>query len=252
MECVLDVLAGTVRHVAPVVHQGAHGGREIVLMSWGFFRLRARKRAIVRIQTNCSLRPAPSIVRCLVCIVICLGSGQFNSAPAQQTVEAAELVGSIIEASVTNLQTGLRDGRRFDTPYKQDWTIELAEIDTIRVTFAATAFTKMGEKRGGPDSAVVKLGIPRAMLIAPRGGGHGVWFFDGNVLTFLRTYEGGAMKATFAVSRTGPDLRCNASVSWPKEVGVPTIRLRSLVDDAKVEIVSATQTASSCRIAKKS
>lgn len=105
-----------------------------------------------------------------------------------------------------------------------------------------------GVRKGTPQSAFVKL--ERSGPTSTRGGGNAVWFLEGNVLTFLRTYEGGAMKATFAVTRTGTSLRCSASVSWPKEVGVPTIKLRG-EDQASVEILSARQTASSCRIGKK-
>jgi len=58
------------------------------------------------------------------------------------------------------------------------------------------------------------------------------------------------MKAIFAVTRTDNGFACTANVSWPKETGKPTIVLRSFVDNAKVEIVSANQTASSCTIGK--
>ena len=176
--------------------------------------------------------------------------GLITSPRAQEAFDASQLVGSAIKASVTNLQSGIKNGRKFQSPLKQDWTIELQANNTLRVTFSATASTPKGNITRGPQTFVQQLEIP-AKAAVPRGGGDAVWFFDDNVLTNLRTYEGGAQRATFAVTRTGADLRCSATVVWPKEVGVPTIKLRSLVDNAKVEIVSAKQTSSSCRIVKK-
>ena len=54
------------------------------------------------------------------------------------------------------------------------------------------------------------------------------------------------MKATFAVTKTETDVRCSATLVWPKEVGIPTIKFKG-VDGAKIEIVNAPQTASSWR-----
>jgi hypothetical protein len=66
----------------------------------------------------------------------------------------------------------------------------------------------------------------------------------------MRIFEGGAVKRTFGVTRTDAGFTCTATASWVKETGVPTIVMRSFVDDAKVEIISAKQSASSCTISK--
>jgi hypothetical protein len=79
-----------------------------------------------------------------------------------------------------------------------------------------------------------------------------MWIFDPSILTFLRTYEDGAMKATFAVALTDVGFACTASVSRPRESGVPTIVLQSPKDGGWVEIVSAKQSTSLCTISKPS
>jgi hypothetical protein len=77
-----------------------------------------------------------------------------------------------------------------------------------------------------------------------------MWLFEAGILTYVRTYEAGAIKATFAVSRTDLGFACTANVSWPRETGKPSIVLRSFVDNSKIEIISAKQSASSCTISK--
>jgi len=66
----------------------------------------------------------------------------------------------------------------------------------------------------------------------------------------MRTYEAGALKATFAVTRSETGFACTAGASWFKETGMPTIVLRSFLDNARIEIVSAKQSSSSCSISK--
>jgi hypothetical protein len=75
------------------------------------------------------------------------------------------------------------------------------------------------------------------------------WLFEDGALTFLRTYEGGGMKATFTVARSATGFGCTANVSWPREEGIPTIKLRSFDNITPIEILSTKQIASSCRIA---
>jgi hypothetical protein len=173
------------------------------------------------------------------------------SSPAggQQPVTPADMIGAVMKVSVTNDRVMRRDGRQYPNRYQTDWTIDFVSEDTIRPTFIGTDYsprrTTQTPLEGG---RLVTLGRPNET--PSRGGGHQVWIFDAGVLTFLRTYEGGGMKGTFAVTRSGAGFSCTASVSWPREVGVATIIMRSYVDNAMVEIVSAKQSASSCTISK--
>jgi hypothetical protein len=168
---------------------------------------------------------------------------------AQQPVTTADLVGTVMKVSVTNDRILRRDGRQFPNRYQLDWTIEFVSQDTIRPTFVGTSYsprrtTKTPLEGGG----LVRLRVPNETR--SRGGGEQMWTFDPGILTYLRTYEGGAMQATFAVTRSDVGFACTARASLVKETGVPTIVMRSFEDNSKIEIIRSKQSASSCSISK--
>jgi hypothetical protein len=182
----------------------------------------------------------------LLVVVVAL-SLPAPSAWAQAPVTAADLVGTVMKVSVTNDRILRRDGRQIPNRYQTDWTIEFVSQVFIRPTFVGTSYKPRGTSKTPLEGGgLIHLGVPKETR--SRGGGDEIWIFDPGVLTFLRTYEGGAMNATFAVTRTDAGFACTAKVSWPKETGVPTIVLRSFEDNSKIEIISAKQSASSCTI----
>ena len=171
------------------------------------------------------------------------------SAWVQRPVTNADLIGTVMKLSVTNERTLRRDGRQFPDKYQTDWTIEFVSQNFIRPTFVATAYGRGSiHKTPVEGRGLVPLGVPKETK--SRGGGYEIWVFDLGVLTFLRVYEAGALKGTFTVTQTDAGFACTANVSWIKEKGVPTIVLRSFVDNSEVEIISAKQSASSCSISK--
>jgi hypothetical protein len=184
----------------------------------------------------------------LLSLVIAMGvAAPF--AWAQQAVTTADLVDTVMRLSVTNDRTMRRDGRQYPDKYQTDWTIEFVSHDFIRPTFVGTDYTHRGTSKTPLEGGrLIHLGTPKETR--SRGGGDEIWIFDPGVLTYVRTYEGGAMKAIFAVTRTEVGFACTANVAWIKETGVPTIVMRSFVDNSHVEIVSAKQSASSCTISK--
>jgi hypothetical protein len=183
-------------------------------------------------------------------LLLALGSGLPSlSAWAQQPVTAADLVGTVMKVSVTNDRVIRRDGRQLPNRYRTDWTIDFVAEDTIRPTFLGTSYGPRGTSKTPLEGGqLIVLGRPNETR--SRGGGHQVWIFEAGVLTFLRTYEGGGMRGTFAVTRSLEGFNCTANVSWPRETGVPTIVMRSFVDNSIVEIIGAKQSASSCNIGR--
>jgi hypothetical protein len=181
-------------------------------------------------------------------LVIALGV-PAPSAWAREAVTSTDLVGTVMKVSVTNDRILRRDGRQIPNRYQTDWTIEFVSQDTIRPTFVGTSYGPHGTSKTPLEGGgFISLGVPKETR--SRGGGDQIWIFDPGVLTYLRTYEGGAMNATFAVTRTDAGFACTAKVSWPKETGVPTIVLRSFEDNSKIEIISSKQSASSCTMNK--
>jgi hypothetical protein len=185
---------------------------------------------------------------CWLVVVVVLGSLAPVIA-AEEPVTAADLVGSVMRLSVTNDRTMRREGRQYPDKYQTDWTIEFVSDEAIRASFVGTVYGPRGiSKTPVETGGLIPLG--RSMETPSRGGGTFTWLFESGVLSFVRTYEVGDMKGTFGVSRTDRGFACTATVSWPKEVGKPSIVMRSFVDNSRVEIITAKQSASSCAITR--
>jgi hypothetical protein len=167
-------------------------------------------------------------------------------ASAQQLIALAELQGKIMQATALSDRVMRRDGRQFPEQYQTDWKIIFEPGDTIDVTFIGTSSTARGKVQSPIDRWRPKLEQPRET--PTRGGGHMIWIFDNGALNFLRTYEGGAMKASFTFARGGEVPTCAASVLWLREVGVSAIILKSFVDNARLEILSSKQASSRCQV----
>lgn len=197
------------------------------------------------------MQPSPIAHYALSWLLAVAGMGvpAMPSAQPEQPVTAADLVGTVMTVSVTNDRIMRRDSRQYPDKYQTDWTIEFVSEDTIRPTFVGTDYAPRRTSKT-PVEAGGLISLGRTKETPSRGGGTFGWLFEAGALTFLRTYEAGAMKAVFAVTRTDIGFACTANVSWPKETGKPTIVLRSFVDNGKVEIISAKQAASSCTIGK--
>ena len=184
----------------------------------------------------------------LLVVAVALGS----SAPlmgAEEPVSAADLVGSVMKLSVTNDRIMRREGRQYPDKYQTDWTIEFVSEEAIRASFVGTDYGPRGIFKTPVETGGLIL-LGRSIETPSRGGGTFTWVFENGVLSFVRTYEVGAMKANFGVSRIDGGFACTATVSWPKETGKPSIVMRSFVDNSKVEIITAKQSASSCAISK--
>jgi hypothetical protein len=181
-------------------------------------------------------------------VVIALGLSA-PSAAAEEPVTTADLIGTVMTLSVTNDRIVRGNGRQYTDKYQTDWTIKFVSQDTIRPAFVGSNYgPRATSKTRVEGGGLIPLGV--SLETPSRGGGTFLWRFEAGVLTFLRTYEAGAMKATFVVTRTDAGFACTANVSWAKETGMPTIVLRSYVDNSKFEIISAKQSASSCTISK--
>jgi hypothetical protein len=183
-------------------------------------------------------------MRAVVSMFLMLAASTMAS--AQQSVTLIELQGKIMQATALSDRVMRRDGRQFPEQYQTDWKIIFQSSDTINVTFIGTSSTARGKVQSPIERWSAKLEQPRET--AARGGGHMIWIFDNGALNFLRTYEGGAMKASFTFARGAGLPACAASVLWLREVGVSAIIMKSFVDNARVEILSSKQASSSCQV----
>jgi hypothetical protein len=197
------------------------------------------------------VQPNP-LARYALCWLLVVAVALGSSAPlmgAEQPVSAADLVGSVMKLSVTNDHIMRHEGRQYPDKYQMDWTIEFVSQTFIRPSFVGTAYSPRSTHKTPVEGGGLTV-LEVAKETRSRGGGGQIWLFEAGALIYLRTYEVGAMKAIFSVTRTDGGFACSATVFWPKETGKPSIVMRSFVDNSTVEIITAKQSASLCAISK--
>jgi hypothetical protein len=168
-----------------------------------------------------------------------------------QAVTLADLEGAAIEVRLLRQQTVLREGREHSNQFQNDLKIEIGPADRIQQTNTTTAYTARGTRKGKTTSGWWTLERPRETT--SRGGGHGVWIFADGTLTFLRTFQGGALKRVFAFTGGGAGgLNCTATQTFAREQGVHGIVLESAVDNVPIVILSTKPISAMCRVTKQS
>ena len=172
-------------------------------------------------------------------------AGRPASSSAQAPVEIDDLEGAAISASTIHERVLRRDGKERQDKFRLDWSVRFISRETIHASIVATSYNARGT-HSKKNEATVNLARPKETK--SRGGGHMLWFFENGVLTFLRTFQGGGMKASFAVTRNSAGFTCSANASWPREVGVQSIMLKSFVDKQPMEILSEKLVSSSCQV----
>jgi hypothetical protein len=170
---------------------------------------------------------------------------QPASSSAQAPVGINDLEGAAIKASTIHERVLRRDGKERQDKFRIDWSVRFLSKETIHASIFATSYNARGT-HSKKNEATVNLARPKETK--SRGGGHMLWVFENGVLTFLRTFQGGGMKASFAVTRTSAGFTCSANASWPREVGVRSIMLKSFVDEQPMEILSEKFISSTCQV----
>src|SRR5262245_47282830 len=103
-----------------------------------------------------------------------------TSAWAEEPVTAADLAGSVMDASITTHRMVRRDGRDHPDRFQRDWKVVFVSENTIRVTSAATSYSARGAHKA-PSEGAGQVTLERPGETKSRGGGHRVWFFDAGV-----------------------------------------------------------------------
>src|SRR5262249_13727184 len=140
----------------------------------------------------------------------------------------------------------LRNGREGSSQVQDDFTVEIGYAGSIHQTVRPVAYSVRGRREGKIQSGVFTLERPRETRNS--GGGHAVWIFEEETLTFLRAFQGGAIKRTFAFTRTLDGLNCIAGQSFAFEQGVRGIVRLSGIDNEPIIILSAKPVSSTCRV----
>jgi hypothetical protein len=179
-----------------------------------------------------------------------LGLCLYSLSAFGQAVTLIELEGVAVEAKVTMDQKIRRDGREFPVQLHQEQKISFFPDNKIEWTSTPTSHTPRGIRQGPTRTGRMTLGQPGETK--QLGGGDYIWIFEDGTLTTLRTYaKQGGYKRTIAFAHEGGKITCTAKETFVREEGVGRIVLRSAIDDVPVEVLSAKQVASTCRVIKR-
>jgi hypothetical protein len=178
------------------------------------------------------------------------GQTAATNAKPNDPVTFVELAGSVIEAKLVRDQVVRREGRTFPVRSQDDVKLVIGADNRIEQSVTVTSDTPRGQRKGPTRTGVYTLGEQRA--IGTLGGGNGILTFEDGVLTFIRTFKEGAVKRTFAFSRSPDGLSCTANQTFAREGGVGDLHMNSAIDDTPVIIVSFKQISSTCRVLKQS
>ena len=112
----------------------------------------------------------------------------------------ADLSEARIEAKIVREQVIRRDTREFPIRIESDVNLVIGPGDKVRQTWTSTSTGPKGTAKGKTLTTTVPLARPRELGTA-LGGGHGIFIFEDQILTFLRTLKGGAFKREIVFGR---------------------------------------------------
>jgi hypothetical protein len=160
-----------------------------------------------------------------------------------QGVTPESLYGRSIEASVIYQQRVRLESRgEFDTTVRADWRLNIGGDGKVNGTFTRSSTAPSGRPISTSRQFSAVIGRPRQV----GGGGHSVMILSGNTLTVLRTFEVGGSKTTITFSGGG----CSIRSPIVQEVGAGRTRRDAIAGGGTVEIISARQVSSSCRMTR--
>jgi hypothetical protein len=197
-------------------------------------------------------RSADSFGVSILSIFVIFGMPQLaTTAPAKAAVRSEQvtiedLQGATIEASTTDERVVRQKGKNYPGKFQMDLNIRFIDTNSIHVNFVGTWYGARQTRQTKNEGGVANLEHPKE--VKSRGGGHSLWTFQDGVLSYLRTYQGGGMIMTFAMNRSAKGFECAAKMSKPRETGIPSINMKSVVAGGWVEILSSKMVRSSCSI----
>src|SRR5262245_61756226 len=170
-----------------------------------------------------------------------------TSAWGQGQVTFADLDGHAVEADVVREQVVRRRDSRFHTENTVRWKLVIGG-NAIVSTVSQTSLTPRGKQVGPPIGNSYVLGTPPD--VRAQGSGTGLWEFNDGTLMFMRTYQQGAYRISFAFARGPSGLTCTVADVLGREGAGGDIVMQSLIDDSIVTILSSKLVTTSCRVMK--
>jgi hypothetical protein len=133
-------------------------------------------------------------------------------APSSQAVTLTDLKGANIHATLVTEMLALRQDKKYPATQSIDWQISIEPDARIRLAFRPTTQTPRGTRTAPARSVTVKLDEPWST-----DNGEAVMQFKDGDLTFMRSYEGGAVKTVISFKQDGQNVTCSASSVWARD-----------------------------------
>lgn len=163
--------------------------------------------------------------------------------PSSQAVTLGDLEGAKIHTKLVTEMLAQRQGRQGQVTQEVDWQINVLPEQRISFTFRATAHTPRGTRVAPVRGTTVKLDEPWST-----DNGEAVWQFKDGDLTFMRSYQTGAVRTIVSLKRDGQNLTCATSTVLARERGKNELVLTSPIDGAPVTILSWKSVSSTCEV----
>jgi hypothetical protein len=167
--------------------------------------------------------------------------------PSSQAVTFTDLEGAKIHAKqVTEMLRQRQGGRQGLVTQEADWQINVQPEQRISFSSRVTAHTPRGTRVAPVRERTVKLDEPWST-----DNGEAVWQFKDGDLTFVRSFQGGAVKTVISLKRDGQNLTCTTTRVLARERGKNGLVLNSAIDGAPVTILSWKPVSSTCDVTGK-
>jgi hypothetical protein len=163
---------------------------------------------------------------------------------SRRAIPLQRLEGVNIHAKlVTEMLAQQSDGPQGPSTLEDDWNVTVDPGGKIRWSYQSTARSRRGTQTG------VKIANTSALDQALHtANGDAMWQSSDGELTFLRSYQGGAIRVVIAFREDGPNLTCDASNVFARERDKKDLTINSPVDGTPVTIFSWKQISSNCNV----
>ena len=161
-----------------------------------------------------------------------------------QTIAWSDLEGRTVLAEITREQVVQRQ-HQVKLRVHDDIRLSIGPADIIRFSNSSTVHSPGGANKLDPVDTAFTLNETRR--VARDGGGDAVWQFSDGTLTFIRTFQAGARRMTFAFARGSDGLTCSAGFAFAREDGKGPVRMTTPQGQQQT-IVSAKQLSSKCKV----
>jgi hypothetical protein len=163
---------------------------------------------------------------------------------SRRALSLRQLEGANIHATlVTEMLAQQEGGPQGLATTEEDWNITVEPGGKISWSYRPTTRTPRGTQSGEKIANTSALDEARQTT-----NGAAIWQFSDAELSFVRSYQGGAMKLTIALKQDGPNLTCTASNVFAHERNKNGLILNSPIDNTPVTIFSWKQASTVCNV----